>query len=766
MRNKVCMVVVLTLFGFAVFAHTEEIEKRSILFQQEPALKTDSQGRMAIKRIDGPIKLDGFSNEPSWTTLEPLPHVEHGPNFGDDPSERTVVFVAFDDDYLYLAGRLYVSDPSFIQGPTKKRDTMTPSTDFFGILVDSFNDKENALAFFTTPSGLRWDAAIYNDMVVEDPMRPPMNDSWNTFWDVAVVQNQEGWFVEMRIPFSSLRFQDKDGRVVMGIITWRWIARKNETIIFPAISPDKGAWSSMKPSLAQEVVLEGVHSRRPLYVTPYVLGGQGRVYELNEAETAYRRTDDSLTEAGLDIKYGLTSNLTLDLTANTDFAQVEADDVQVNLTRFSLFFPEKRLFFQERASIFEFNFGEENRLFYSRRIGIYEDEEEDEVKAVRLYGGLRLVGRVGGWDLGFMNMQTAAIEELPSENFGVFRIRRRVFNPYSYVGGILNSRIGMDGSYNVAYGLDGILRLFGDDYLTINWAQTFEDEAKNNALSLDPTKFRLSWERRTQKGIGYNLSLSRAGEDYNPGMGFEMREDYTRLGNRLFYGWIPGERSFLRFHQMYLDGFLFQRNSDGSTESAEFGPGWTFESKSGWGGDLQPKLYVENLTEPFEISDDVEVPPGEYTFYGVEGYFNTPMGRLLSIIPNFQAGSFYDGWRISVGTIFSWSLSSVWELSGFYQFNRVEFPDRNQEFTAHLARLRILATFTTRISASAFIQYNGASNIVVSNVRIRYNPREGNDLYIVYNHGVNTARHREIPHLPHTDNQAIMIKYSYTFNIQ
>jgi hypothetical protein len=324
----------------------------------------------------------------------------------------------------------------------------------------------------------------------------------------------------------------------------------------------------------------------------------------------------------------------------------------------------------------------------------------------------------------------------------------------------------MDGSYNVAYGLDGILRLFGDDYLTINWVQTFEDEAKNNALSLDPAKFRLSWERRTQKGIGYNLSLSRAGEDYDPGMGFEMREDYTRFGSRLFYGWIPGERSFLRFHQIYLDGFLFQRNSDNSTESAEFGPGWTFESKSGWGGNLQPKLYVENLTESFEISDEVEVPPGEYTFYGVEGYLNTPMGRLFSLIPNFQAGSFYDGWRVSIGSIFSWSLSSVWELSGFYQFNRVEFLDRGQEFTAHLARLRILATFTTKISASAFIQYNGASDIVVANVRIRYNPREGNDLYVVYNHGVNTARYREIPHLPRTDNQAIMIKYSYTFNIQ
>lgn len=730
------------------------------------SLTTDSAGRLVIQRLDGLIKLDGLIDEPAWESLEPLPYVEHAPNFGEPPSERTVVFVAFDDDYLYLAGRLYASDPSSIQGPTKKRDTMSPSNDFFGILIDSFNDKENGLAFFTTPAGLRWDAAISNDMVVDDPQRPPMNLSWNTFWDVAVVRNEEGWFVEMRIPFSSLRFQDEEGRVVMGIITWRWMARKNETVIFPAISPDSGAWSIMKPSRAQEVVLEGVQSRRPLYITPYVLGGQGRVFGLNDEETAYQRTDDSVTEAGLDIKYGLTSNLTLDITVNTDFAQVEADDVQVNLTRFSLFFPEKRLFFQERASIFEFNFGGPNRLFYSRRIGIYEDEEEDELKAVRLYGGLRLVGRIGGWDLGFMNMQAAAIENFPSENFGILRVRRRVFNPYSYVGGMITSRIRMDGSYNVAYGLDGIFRLFMDDYLTINCAQTFEDEAANNAFSLDAAKFRLNWERRTLKGIGYNIGISRAGENYNPGMGFEMREDYTRFGNRLFYGWIPSERSFLRFHQVFLDGFLILRNSNNSKESAEFGPGWMFESNSGWGGSIQPKIYVENLTETFELADDVEVPSGEYTFYGVEGNFLTPMGRLFFLMPNIAVSSFYDGWRISVGTLFSWSVSSVWELSGFYQFNRVEFVDRNQEFTAHLARVRVLATFTTKISASAFIQYNGADDIVVANLRIRYNPQEGNDFYIVYNHGVNTDRYRKIPNLPFTDNQAIMVKYSYTFNLK
>ncbi len=744
MTNKVLTAIFFTLCVIRVFVYSNTADL------------------IVLQRIESPITLDGQIDEPGWEKIKPFTIIQHAPHFGAEPTEKTVVLVAHDDEYLYLAGRLYDSEPSKIMGATKQRDTAAAATDFFGIVIDCFCDKENGLAFFTTPTGLRWDATIANDGVTERDNEMPFGLSWDTFWDVAVSRSEEGWFAEFRIPFSSLRFQDEEGRVVMGIIIWRWIARKNEIHVFPSISPDSGAWSIVKPSLSQEVVMEEVRPKKPLYITPYVLGGHGRAYELSDAETEYLREDDPVLEAGLDIKYGITSNFTADITVNTDFAQVEADDVQVNLTRFSLFFPEKRRFFLERASTFEFRFGGPNRLFYSRRIGINEDTDD----MVRIYGGARLVGRVGGWDLGFLNMQTAKVEGLPSENFGVLRIRRRLFNPFSYVGGMVTSRIGMDGRYNVAYGLDGIFRVFGNDYLTVNWAQTFENDVSNTFLSLVPAKFRFSWERRTLKGAGYNLSLSRVGEDYNPGLGFEMRENYTRFGNRLFYAWIPSAESFLRLHQVFLGGFLFLRNSDRTIESAELGPGWKFETNSGWGGSIQPKVYVENLAEDFELTDDVKVPPGEYTFYGVEGNLITPMGRTLALMPNFKIGSFYDGWRISAGTIYFLNLSSTWQLSGFYEFNRVEFPDRDQAFTAHIARLKILATFTTKLSASAFIQYNGAEDVVVANIRFRYNPREGNDFYLVYNHGINTNRYRGFPHRPFTDNRAIMIKYTYTFNIK
>lgn len=217
-----------------------------------------------------------------------------------------------------------------------------------------------------------------------------------------------------------------------------------------------------------------------------------------------------------------------------NYLWVEADDQQINLTRFSLFFPEKRLFFQERASTFDFSFGGYNKLFYSRRIGIYEGEDEGEGETVRIYGGTRLVGRLSSWDVGFLDMQQAAIEDIPSQNMGV--LRRRVFNPYSYVGGMITSVIGTDGSYNVAYGLDGIFRIVGDDHFSLAWAQLFENRKKNDPTSLDPARFRIGYERRTQQGLGFSLGLSRAGPDYNPGLGFEMRENYWATRNCILYG--------------------------------------------------------------------------------------------------------------------------------------------------------------------------------------------------------------------------------------
>jgi len=402
--------------------------------------------------------------------------------------------------------------------------------------------------------------------------------------------------------------------------------------------------------------------------------------------------------------------------------------------------------------------GGTNTLFYSRRVGLYDD------RPVRIYGGARVVGRLGAWDLGFLDLQTAAVEDNPSENFGVLRLRRRIFNPYSYVGGILTSRLGADGTYNVAYGLDGIFRLFGDDYLTFHWAQTYQNGAANRAFSLDPTKFGLVWERRTKKGLGYLFRFSRVGRDFEPGMGFMMRENYTAAEVLGLYGWFPGESSRLFSHDVKVDAMVYWDNATRRFQSLDFGPLWEFSMKTGWYGSVGPKLYVEDVAEEFEFSDEAKIPVGRYTFGGITGILMTPQGNLLSGIFTFEGGSFYDGRRFSVGVIPQWSIVPDLELSGMLQWNDVRFPGRGRKYVAPIARLKLMATLTTAFSASAMVQYDGGSDAVIANVRVRFNPAEGTDLYLVYNEGLNTDRLGRTPLPPVSSDRTLLVKFNYTFN--
>jgi len=721
----------------------------------EPNQKKESisENVFVLPRIGGEVSLDGISDEPAWDHINPLPLTVYMPDFGSEPSEPTEIRIAYDDNFLYVAGRLYDSEPSKIQDVSKKRDEMNLSNDLLGLYIDSFCDKENALGFWVMPSGLRTDMAILNDGEGQNPS----NISWNTFWDAATVKNSSGWFVEIRIPFSSLRFQDVDGRVVMGLTVMRWIARKNEMSIFPAIEPKKGSWNHAKPSKAQEVLLKGVFSQKPVYWAPYIAAGLGRSYALNEDESGYSPIKTTVNEIGLDIKYGIASNLTLDVTVNPDFAQVEADDLQINLTRFSLFFPEKRLFFQERSSIFEFNFESPNRLFYSRRIGLHNG------KLVRIYGGAHLVGRIGSWDLGFLSMQTDSSESLPSENFTLCRFRRQIINPYSYIGSIVLSRVGTDGQFNVAYGLDGTFRLFGDDYFIVKWAQTFKKGEQNNPASLKPARIYANWERRTLKGFAYSLSYSRAGIDYQPGIGFELRKNFTQLSQKVLYGWMPGGNSSFLRHHVFLEGFITLRNPDSSIESAELGPGWTFTAKSGASGTVLLKGFLEDVRVPFFIAENIDVPKGRFSFVSAYAKYGNPKSSLIHMTNTLEIGTFFDGWKVSWGLIPRWSISSSLELSGAYQLDHIDFSEREKRLTAHIGRIRLLAMLSTKFSAAAFIQYDSASKNIVSNIRIRYNPREGVDLYLVYNDDLNTRRYRRYPSLPPFNNRAVMLKYVHTF---
>jgi len=293
------------------------------------------QDRIILNRLGGEIEFDGIGDESAWDSIKPLSMITFNPVYGVEPREETKIRIAYNDDYLYMNAICRDSQPEKMKIQFR-RDDWNYGVDWVGLILDTFNDKENTLAFNTSPSGGRTDVAFSNDAA---NLALDMNLSWNTFWDVKSKTDDAGWQIEMRIPFSSLRFRDSDGDVVMGLSAWRYISNTSEAYVFPQVDIKHGFWGVFKASQTQEILIQGVKSKKPLYITPYILGGLSQDFSLNDEKTEYVRSDKFARGLGLDLKYRVSDNLTLDATINTDFAQVEADDQVVNLTRFSLLFP-------------------------------------------------------------------------------------------------------------------------------------------------------------------------------------------------------------------------------------------------------------------------------------------------------------------------------------------------------------------------------------------------------------------------------------------
>ncbi len=726
-----------------------------------------SQEQISIPRIDGELRFDGSVDDACWQNVRPLTMVMHTPTFGNPTTEKSDIMICYDNTYLYVGARLFDSRPGEMLISSKKRDESEVASEELMLIFDSFNDKENGLGFSTTPTGLRSDFTISKDaMGQDDPSQGPFNMSWNTFWDVKTAKNNLGWFAEIRIPFSSMRFKEKDGKIVMGLICIRNIAHKNEVDIFPAIPPNWGPSSAYRPSKAQEITFESLISRKPFYIAPYIIGGYQLDNILNNASNGYDLKRNPRLNAGLDIKYGLTNNLTMDLTVNTDFAQVEADDEQINLTRFSLFFPEKRTFFQERSSVFAFDFEPGSSLFYSRRIGLNEGEQ------VPIYGGARITGMIGKWDVGFLDMQTHAVNQgegetnpLASENFGILRLRRQLINENSYVGGIVTSRVGTDGTYNTTYGMDGIFKISDNDYLNVKLAQVLDNTSSDKVLSLDPTELYVTWDRFTQKGLNYNFTYARNGKDFNPGIGFFARNNYTHYYAGVGFGWIPGEASAIQNHQIGFNIISYFDNTNNSAQSVQTGIMYDLAFKSGYSGMLSISHSFENVADTFSFSKEAYVPSGKYGFDQLETHLNSPRTNKFVFGVDGYAGSFYDGTRFTIGTEPSWNVGSSLQLGLRYEHNFLSFKNRGQSFNGGVAGFKVLVMVSTKLSLSTFVQYNGADNSLITNFRFRFNPREGNDFYIVFNEGRSTYRDIENPRLPLFNNRSVLLKYTYTFTL-
>ncbi len=724
-----------------------------------------AQDRLVISPTDEAPKMDGVLNDRMWNEIPALKMVSLNPVAGQAPFQPTEVRITYTSKDLYVAAWMFDSNPEEIRATSKIRDDLDLTNDWFGICLDSYLDRENALMFGTNPHGLRTDTQIYNDGEGEFPMK----EDWNTVWEVQTSQDEKGWYVEMRIPLSSLRYQKTGEMVLMGLGLFRYIPRSQEWDTYPAMSNEWDFWSWAKPSQYQTIEFHGIESVNPLYFSPYVLGGVEQKTSLNEAEDAYGTNTKWARNAGLDVKYGITKNLTLDLTLNTDFAQVEADDQKINLTRFSLFFPEKRQFFLERSSIFDVIYGNTGQLFYSRRIGL------DNGRQVPVWGGGRLTGRMGNWDIGAMVLQTGSLfddqtdEELvPTRNNSVLRFRRKLgINSNSYVGGMSTLILDPSGKYNWNYALDGILNVYKNDYLNFIWSQTLDSEDQGSIASLEPAKFYVDYQRRTYDGLSYDVNFTRAGSRYNPELGFEYRQDYSRLGTQVGYGWNLADRSkWIQKQSLNFMAYSYRLNETGEIETLEVEPEYDLSLQSLHSFYLQTPYQLELVKDTFYLSKEVFVPEGDYRFLQAELNYNTPTWELITGEAEISSGQFYDGWINSIKLAPSLRFAGSWILNFNYQINQISFPVRDQSLISHLAGFKLIYMYNTHLTGTSYMQYNSLIDQFIWNIRLRYNPKEGVDLYIVYNDYINSKRNDFMPPLPFSLQRTLLVKYTHTIRMR
>ena len=410
--------------------------------------------------------------------------------------------------------------------------------------------------------------------------------------------------------------------------------------------------------------------------------------------------------------------------------------------------------------------GGPNTLFYSRRIGLVGDVDDDDLRAVRIFGGARLVGRLGGWDIGFLDMQTAALDENPSENFGVLRLRRQVINPYSYLGGILTSRLGADGRYNVAYGLRlDLARRAATTISPCSGPRRSRTGRRTGPSTSTPPGVAVMYERRTTKGFGTTVRFARTGRDFDPGMGFMMMDDYTAFYTRTLYGWFPGKDSALSSHDAFLEARIYWDNATKDLLLAEIGPGWEFAAKSGFGG-IDPAQAPRRQPDralrahrrrrrpgrPLRLSradlhaPDAAGPPPQHDPHGRGRRLLRRLARLA-------------GRRCRPGRASPTSRSAACSSTTWSGSRRA--ASRSSRRSASSGCWPRSASSSRRAPSSSTTAPTTRS---AANVRFRYNPREGTDFYLVYNEGVNTDRLGKVPVPPLSSGRALYAKFNYTFN--
>jgi hypothetical protein len=697
----------------------------------------DAEGRTIVRavRLSAPLRIDGQLDEAMYTTVTPVSDfIQTEPAAAEPATERTEVWISFDSDNVYVSVRARESQPDRMIVNEMRRDSGNlTQNEHFGFALDTFYDRRNSVNFIFNPIGGRQDGQNTNEGT--------WNGDWNPIWDLAVRRSPDGWTAEAAVPFKSLRYQP--GAAQIWGLQLRRVNRWKNEISFLTPVPDGAGNNGLSRTshFATLVGIEAPGSSRTFDVKPYATA------DMTRSAPSPGGSDVLGRDVGFDVKYGVTRGLTGDFTYNTDFAQVEADEQQVNLTRFSLFFPEKRDFFLENQGIFNFggagNFGGDTpTLFYSRRIGL------DQGRVIPIEAGGRLTGRAGPYSIGLLNIQSGDVRSVgaPSTNFGLVRVRRDILRR-SAVGVMATRRSQISGGgAGETFGVDGTFAFFTSLSMQTYWAKTSTPGVQGN-----DTSYRAQMNYNSDR---YGLTVQRlaVGRNFTPEMGYVRRPDFSKYQLNARFSPRPTRiRSIRKFN--YQVGAQAFRDDDGRLESRELNGEFKIEFATSDELQLEYRSNFERLFVPFAIADGVTVASGDYDNTTLRAELGIGQQRTASGTIFLEQGAFWGGER----TVFGYSSGRVkvnahLAVEPGLSINRVTLPAGS--FTAKLMTSRVTYTITPLLFVSSLVQYNSSNHSVATNARLRWEYRPGSELFVVYNEGRDT----ETRGVPDLQNRSLIVK--------
>ena len=690
-----------------------------------------------IPDIDGEVMED-----PVWQAITPLGDlIQTQPSFGQPASEKTEIRIAYTSDTFFVSVVCYDAEPDQLVVSDARRDANLDNTDAFIFILDTYKDGQNGFIFGTNSLGVEYDAQVdnegqgnFNANRQQGGTIGGFNLNWDAAFEVKAKVGDFGWSAEFAIPLRTIRFQaGKDWG-----INFRRNIRKSNEIVYWASLPI--GFSLNRLSLAG--TLTGLELRNPgnLKLIPYVLGRLDRDYEVADPSTEFT------PEVGGDIKYSITPSLTLDLTYNTDFAQVEVDDQQVNLDRFNLFFPEKRPFFLENAGLFSVGSPGEVDLFFSRRIGIGEDGN-----IVPIIGGARLSGKLNRTNVGFLSMFTDDVDDVGIEknNFTVARVNHE-FRGRTALGAAFISRTGLetDEDYNRTFALDGKLGLGNKARMSGFYARSSDPEDPDDAHAF---KFQTDYQWNNWV---MRAAYTEVGEGFNPEVGFLLRSSFRKPEALVLHHMRPKKKNARILEYRPHISYRGYWNFEGFQETGFLHIDNHWEYKSGTEFHTGINFTTEGVVEAFEISDGVVIQPGTYKHAESQLIFFTNRSKPISVNIRSVMGGSFGGSRYLNSATLSLRRGDKFNADFTYQYNQFNLPVG--DFSANIFRSQITYAFTPTMFVQGLIQNNSTRKLWAANIRFSWLQRANTGLFVVYNHNLQDGSPL---------NNSIIIKYTRIFDL-